>query len=170
MAGLQPANPTRSLYVERITISLDTELAQQFDAYISQRGYKNRSEAVRDLIRDALGAERLAEEKSAQCIGTLTYVYNHHERELAARLTQAQHHHHDLALSTLHVHLDHDNCMETVVLRGATEEVRQFADSVKSRAGVRHGHLYLVPAEVEKITHTHGHGHQHEHIHSRPKL
>jgi len=156
--------------MERITISLDTDLAQQFDSYINERGYRNRSEAVRDLIRDTLGAQSLKEEKSAYCIGTLTYVYNHHERELASRLTQAQHRHHDLALSTLHVHLDHDNCMETVVLRGTTDEVQQFADSVKSRPGVRHGHLYLVPAEVEKSTHAHGQGHRHEHVHSKPKL
>lgn len=157
--------------MERITISLDSDLARQFDAYINERGYRNRSEAIRDLIRETLGAERLETGgTTAHCIGTLTYVYNHHERELAARLTQAQHHHHDLALSTLHVHLDHDNCMETVVLRGATDEVRQFADSVKSRAGVRHGHLYLVPVEVETSSHPHGHGHQHAHVHSRPKL
>ncbi|GAB4355937.1 MAG: nickel-responsive transcriptional regulator NikR [Gammaproteobacteria bacterium] len=156
--------------MERITISLDEELAQQFDDYIAQRGYRNRSEAVRDLIRQALGAERLEAQDSAACIGTLTYVYNHHERELASRLTQAQHHHHDLALSTLHVHLDHDNCMETVVLRGETEEVRRFADSVVSRPGVRHGHLYLVPVEVERSSHPHGHGRSHEHLHNRPKL
>ena len=156
--------------MERITISLDSELARQFDAYINQRGYRNRSEAMRDLIRDTLGEERLGETESAHCIGTLTYVYNHHERELASRLTQVQHHHHDLALSTLHVHLDHDNCMETVVLRGKTDEVRGFANSVSTRPGVRHGHLYLVPVEVETSTHEHGHGHPHEHTHSRPKL
>ncbi len=156
--------------MERMTISLDEDLAHQFDQFISERGYRNRSEAVRDLIRQTLGSERLESEDSAHCIGTLTYVYNHHERELASRLTQVQHHHHDLALSTLHVHLDHDNCMETVVLRGATEDVRQFADSVIAKPGVRHGNLYLVPVEEEKTTHVHGHGHSHEHLHTRPKL
>lgn len=156
--------------MERMTISLDEDLAQQFDQFIAERGYRNRSEAIRDLIREKLGSKRLESEDSAHCIGTLTYVYNHHERELASRLTQVQHHHHDLALSTLHVHLDHDNCMETVVLRGATEDVRQFADAVTTRPGVRHGNLYLVPVEEEKTTHAHGHGHSHEHLHTRPKL
>jgi len=154
--------------VERITISLDDDLAAQFDQYLQQRSYKNRSEAMRDLIREKLEAERLQQSEQGDCVGTLTYVYNHHERELAARLTRAQHHHHDLASSTLHVHLDHDNCMETVVVNGPINRVREFADSVISRPGVRHGQLYVVPVDVEDSDHGHGHSHgsasRHSHI------
>ncbi len=152
--------------MERITISLDEELAGQFDRFLSDRGYRNRSEAVRDLIRERLESERLERSREGHCIGTLTYVYNHHERELASRLTDVQHHHHDLALSTLHVHLDHDHCMETVVLQGPTEQVRAFADSVITRAGVRHGRLYLVPVEVAGGKHSHGCG---PHTHVSPR-
>ena len=143
--------------MERITISLDQDLAQRFDEYLAQRGYRNRSEAMRDLIRDKLESDRL-DAAEGDSLGALTYVYNHHERELASRLTQAQHNHHDLAVSTLHVHLDHDNCMETVVLKGPTARLREFADSVISRPGVRHGQLYLVPVEIDHAAHGHGRG------------
>jgi CopG family nickel-responsive transcriptional regulator len=157
--------------MERFTISLEDELASQFQDYIDEHGYKNRSEAMRDLIREKLENKRL-EQAEGSCIGTLTYLYDHHERELAKRLTQTHHHHHDLSISTLHVHLDHDNCMETVVVKGNIKDVQQFASSVITQAGVRHGKLYLIPAEVEDGQHTHGghadenpqHGHSHEHI------
>jgi len=155
--------------LERITISLDDDLAQHFDQFMSQRGYGNRSEAIRDLIREKLETERLEKGKGGDCIGSLNYVYNHHERELAAKLTSAQHHHHDLAVSTLHVHLDHDHCMETVVLKGPVETVRSFANSVISRPGVRHGQLYLVPVSIEEATHDHGSDSHAPHVHARPK-
>lgn len=155
----------RGLDVERITISLDEDLARQFDAYIRGRGYQNRSEAVRDLIRERLAAERIEAEESAYCVGSLTYVYDHEERELASRLTRAHHDHHDIALSTLHVHLDHDDCIETVILRGPLAEVRAFAHSVISRPGVRHGYLHLVPVDAEADAHSHGT----VHVHSRSR-
>jgi CopG family nickel-responsive transcriptional regulator len=138
-----------------MTISLDTALADEFDRFIKHHGYHNRSEAVRDLIRLKLETERLEQEQKGYCVGTLTYVYNHEERELARRLTTVQHQHHDLAVSTLHVHLDHDNCLETVVVQGPTRQVRAFADEVVSRPGVRHGELYLIPVDVHESSHTH---------------
>jgi len=131
--------------MQRITITLDDELVLQFEDWRKQRGYGNRSEALRDLIRDRLGAERFAAAEGGDCLATLTYVYNHHQRELAARMTQLSHHHHDLAISTLHVHLDHDDCLETVVLRGSVARVRAFANAVTAQTGVRHGRLYLLP-------------------------
>ena len=155
--------------MERITISLDDDLAHHFDHFMEQRGYRNRSEAIRDLIREKLETERLEKRQEGDCIGTLSYVYNHHERELAAKLTSVQHHHHNLAISTLHVHLDHDHCMETVVLKGSVEHVRTFANSVISRPGVRHGQLYLVPVEFEEATHTHGSDSRAPHVHARPQ-
>ncbi len=143
--------------MERISISVDSELATAFDAFLRRRGYGNRSEAVRDLIRRALEEERLEEADPPHCVASLTYVYNHHERELASRLTGSQHEHHDLAHATLHVHLDHDHCLETVILRGATQEVREFADGVCAQRGVRHGRLHLVPVQESSTPHRHHH-------------
>lgn len=153
--------------MERITISLDTELAGEFDQFAKQHGYLNRSEAIRDLIRQKLETERLEQTDKGYCVGTITYVYNHEERELARRLTQAQHAHHDLAVSTLHVHLDHDNCLETVVVDGPTQQVRAFANEVIARPGVRHGKLYLIPVDVQEKVHEHGHG-RGRHSHRSP--
>ena len=153
--------------MERMTISLDKALADEFDQFITRHGYRNRSEAVRDLIRLKLESERLERERQGQCVGTLTYVYNHEERELARRLTTLQHDHHDLAVSTLHVHLDHDNCLETVVVQGPTQQVRAFTDAVIARPGVRHGELYLIPVDVRDSAHAHGPGHS-RHTHRSP--
>ncbi len=155
--------------MERITISLDDDLAQQFDEFLNQQGYGNRSEAIRDLIREKLESRQLEKNAEGDCIGSLNYVYNHHERELAAKLTSVQHHHHNLAVSTLHVHLDHDNCMETVILKGPVETVRSFANSVISRPGVRHGQLYLVPVDIEESTHKHGTHSNNPHTHAKPQ-
>ncbi len=154
--------------MERMTISLDSALAEEFDRFIKKHSYRNRSEAVRDLIRLKLESQRLEREQKGHCIGTLTYVYNHEERELARRLTTVQHAHHDLAVSTLHVHLDHDNCLETVVVQGPTRQVRAFADEVISRPGVRHGELYLIPVDIKDSAHRHGGGRS-RHTHRSPR-
>lgn len=103
--------------MERFTISLDASLASQFDELIAARGYVNRSEAVRDLIRGAIEHDRRREPPSGHCVANLSYVYNHHERELAERLTGLQHDHHDLTVAAMHSHLDHDNCLESVILQ-----------------------------------------------------
>lgn len=150
--------------MERFTISLDEQLARQFDALIRRQGYQNRSEAVRDMLRQRLENERIAKEEAPHCIASLSYVYNHHERDLAARLMSIQHEHHDLSLSTMHVHLDHDNCLETVILRGPTTQVRRFAENVIAERGVRHGQLNLVPVDMDMQHHQHG-----AHVHSHPK-
>lgn len=142
--------------MKRLTMSLDDELADAFEALVRARGYENRSEAFRDLMRRDLGDVRLRDRPDEPCVATLSYVYNHHQRQLAMRLTDLQHEHHELTVSTTHAHLDHDHCIETVILRGRTADVRAFADSVTAQAGVSHGHLHLVPMAVR-----HSHGHQH---------
>ena len=154
--------------MERFTISLDEALASQFDQLIAARGYSNRSEAVRDLIRGAIESDRLRETPAGHCVANLSYVYNHHERELAERLTGLQHDHHDLTVAAMHSHLDHDNCLESVILKGATAEVRQFADALMAERGVRHGKLNLISVELHQA-HRHDHGPGSErHMHLKP--
>jgi CopG family nickel-responsive transcriptional regulator len=149
---------------ERFTISLEGSLAKQFDAYMRAKGYTNRSEAVRDFIRQRLDDEQLGSGESGHCVATLSYVYDHRELDLAARLTRAQHEHHDLILATQHVHLDHHNCLETAMLRGPVQAVRTFAEGVIASRGVRHGHLHLIAAKLSP-SHAHGGG---EHRHFEP--
>ncbi len=151
---------------ERFTISLEDELAAQFDAYLQDKGYGNRSEAVRDLIRDRLGEEQLGAKGNGHCVASLTYVYNHHQLDLAGRLTDTHHQHHDLTLATQHVHLDHDNCLETVLLRGPATAVRAFAEAVIAERGVRHGKLHMIPVQLAD-EHSHGTG---RHVHSKPTV
>jgi CopG family nickel-responsive transcriptional regulator len=146
--------------MERFTISLDNKLATEFDQLIGERGYLNRSEALRDMLRNKLNTLRLQDAQAPNCVASLSYVYNHHVRDLAERLTELQHHHHDLVVASTHVHLDHDNCLETVLLRGATEMVRRFADALIAERGVRHGQINLVPVDVDA---------GHLHVHNHPK-
>ena len=158
--------------MERITISLDEDLARDFDALIARKGYQNRSEAVRDLLRSHIQGALQAERQSGQCVASLSYVYNHHERDLAERLTGIQHGHHDLTVATMHVHLDHDNCLETVVLKGATTAVRSFAESVCAERGVRHGQVNVVSVELDHGRHSHGYaprGAAASHLHIKPR-
>ena len=103
--------------MERFTISLDENLAVAFDALTKKRGYATRSEAVRDILRTHLQSEAEKQDTKGICVANLSYVYNHHERELAERLTRIQHAHHELTVSTMHAHLDHDQCIETPELR-----------------------------------------------------
>lgn len=159
--------------MERITISINEHLAEAFDRLIAQRGYKNRSEAVRDLVRKHLEAELALESNEGYCVANLSYVFNHHERDLAERLTVLQHDHHDLTVATMHAHLDHDNCLESLILRGSTVGVRAFADAMKAERGVRHGQLNLVTVDISS-GHDHQHGYvprgkAHTHIHMHPK-
>jgi CopG family nickel-responsive transcriptional regulator len=152
--------------MERFTISLDEALAHQFDALIADRGYSNRSEAVRDLIRGAIESDRQRDPPSGHCVAALSYVFNHHQRDLADRLTGLQHEHHDLTVAALHSHLDHENCLESVILKGPTAQVRRFADALMAESGVRHGQLNVIAMEAE---HRHAHdAHGAPHIHYRP--
>jgi CopG family nickel-responsive transcriptional regulator len=150
--------------MQRITISIDDELAAAFDQFSRKHGYANRSEAVRDLIRDRLDQRRAQEQPGARCVASLSFVYDHHQRTLAERLATRQHQRHDLTVAAMHVHLDHQNCLETVILQGDARAVRQFADKLTAEPGVRHGHLNLVTVESGE-KHTHGaHGSSHRHL------
>lgn len=151
--------------MERFTISMDDQLFKQFDEVAQARGYYNRSEAIRDLIREYLEASRLQKDNKGYCIATLTYIYNHHERDLAGQVTSAHHQHHDLTLSSMHVHLDHDNCLEVTILRGTVQDVRRFANQIIATNGVRHGKLHIVPIELSQETHAHS---AVPHTHSSP--
>ena len=150
--------------MERFTISLDEKLASEFDRLIRERGYLNRSEAVRDMLRGKLDTLRLQQAQAPFCVASLSYVYNHHERELASRLAHLHHEHHDLSLSTMHVHLDHEQCVETVIIRGPTRQAVSFAESVIAQSGVRHGKINVISVERERA-----HAHPAGHIHYHPK-
>jgi CopG family transcriptional regulator, nickel-responsive regulator len=149
--------------MERHTISLDAQLSEQFDRFMHRHGYENRSEAIRDLIRERLEADRLEQDENGYCVATLSYIYNHHERALASQVTAVHHLHHDLTLSSMHVHMDHDNCLEVVFIRGKIPDVRSFADKVIAMRGVRHGKLHLVPVALSQALHTHSAG-AHTHL------
>lgn len=131
--------------MQRITITIDDDLLAVVDQLSRRRGYGSRSEAIRDLVREASAREDAAGSGGTPCIATLTYVYEHETRDLARRLTEAQHHHHDLSVSTLHVHMDHDDCLEVTVLKGAVGQVKAFADTVTTQRGVRFGKLHVIP-------------------------
>ena len=152
--------------MDRFTISLDPRLAAEFDALVRERGYTSRSEAVRDILRGHLSARREVGDPTGPCVAALSYVYNHHERDLAERLAAIQHAHHELIVSTMHAHLDHEHCIETVILMGRARAVREFADLLTSERGVRHGQLNLVSAEVG-AEHSHD-GHRHRHLRPGP--
>jgi CopG family nickel-responsive transcriptional regulator len=153
--------------MERFTISLDERLATDFDELIKERGYANRSEAVRDVLRTHLQQSAEKRDAKGSCVANLSYVYNHHERDLAERLTSIQHAQHDLTISTMHAHLDHDQCIESVLLKGPVKRVREFAEEVIAERGVRHGSLNLIVVEPGPA-HTHG-GATYSHRHLIPR-
>lgn len=148
--------------MDRFTISLDESLAAAFDELIKERRYSTRSEAVRDILRSHLQLNEQKRNNKGYCVAALSYVYNHHERELAERLTSLQHAHHEVMISTTHAHLDHDQCIETVMLKGQVAQVRQFTDEIIAERGVRHGQSNLVNVELGK-PHPHG-GSTHRHL------
>lgn len=126
--------------IVRFGVSLDDRLLQRFDELIEGKGYVNRSEAVRDLIRNALVEDQWAR-GDEEIVGTVTLVYDHHTRDLSDKLTEQQHSHHGSIISALHVHLDEHNCLEVVVVKGRAGEVRRLADELVGTKGVKHGKL-----------------------------
>jgi CopG family transcriptional regulator, nickel-responsive regulator len=148
--------------MQRVTITIDDDLVAEIDAFMETRGYANRSEAIRDLARSGLEKFSTEAAPGRECVATLSYVYDHAARQLPKRLTQDFHDHHSLAQATLHVHLDHDSCLEVTVLKGPGSEVKTFADHVIAERGVRHGHVVFMPTDSfesprERI-HVHGSG------------
>ena len=152
--------------MQRITITIDEDLLETIDIVMQRRGYASRSEAVRDLIREAASRE-IALTDQTPCVAVLGYVYDHETRALAQRLTRTFHDHHDLSVAGMHVHLDHESCLEVAVLRGPMAAVRGVADVLTAQRGVRHANLHVVPAEVSHSRH--GHGERvttHPHVHT----
>jgi CopG family transcriptional regulator, nickel-responsive regulator len=154
--------------MQRVTITIDDGLAEELDRFMAGRGYANRSEAMRDLARSGLQQAATEVAGNRPCVAALVYLYDHEARELPKRLTRDFHHRHDLAHTTLHVHLDHDSCMEVTVLKGRGAEVQKFADHIIAERGVRHGHVVYLPADGAhshdagaKHSHSHSHGHTH---------
>jgi CopG family nickel-responsive transcriptional regulator len=132
----------------RFGISIDRDLLDSFDRLIDQKGYMNRSEAIRDLLRSAL-VEQKWEAGEEETVGTVTLVYNHHVRDLSDKLTEQQHSHHNEIISALHVHLDAHNCLEVLVVRGKAREVKKIADALIGVKGVKHGKLVMTTTGEE---------------------
>jgi CopG family nickel-responsive transcriptional regulator len=154
--------------MQRVTISMSDALAEELEAFMASHGYDNRSEALRDLARSGLERAKAAEGTTGQCVATLTYVFDQHVREIPKRLAESYHDHHDLAVATMRVHLDHENCLEVAVLRGETGSVRDFAKGVAAERGVRHGQVNFIPVEIEVERHRHGSSEE-PHVHAHPK-
>ena len=135
----------KSNEVIRFGVSMEKGLLDEFDALAHDKGYENRSEAIRDMVRDLLVEKKLREENT-EGVGTLTLVYNHHQRELEEKLTNYQHDHLESVVSTVHVHLSHHLCLEVLILRGKSKEIRKVADGLIATKGVQHGKLLLTTA------------------------
>jgi CopG family nickel-responsive transcriptional regulator len=153
--------------MQRVTVTLDDDLVADLDRFMVARGYQNRSETIRDLARAGMQQAILETSQDGDSVGALVYVYNHEVRELAKRLVHTCHAHHNLSLCTTHVHLDHESCLEVVVLRGPTGDVRRFAGQVIAERGVRHGQLVLIPVDISADKHAHGDKPPHTHDHVR---
>jgi CopG family nickel-responsive transcriptional regulator len=133
--------------LSRIGVSIDSELLRRFDAFIADKGYENRSEAFRDLIRDQLVSSAIVA-ANILVVGTVTLIYDHHIRLLPEKLTDLQHEFHEIVVSTLHAHLDRERCLEVVILRGKSRDVRRLADKLVSIKGVQHGRLVMSSPET----------------------
>jgi CopG family nickel-responsive transcriptional regulator len=132
----------------RFGISLPEELSIQFNALIKSKNYQNRSEAIRDLIRNVLIQDAIT--GNEQMVGVLALIYDHHKRELQDKLTELQHDHVEAIISAMHVHLDHVNCLEVIIIRGIASRIRQLADRMIATKGIKHGNLYLTTGHKER--------------------
>jgi CopG family transcriptional regulator, nickel-responsive regulator len=132
----------------RISVSLPSELLRQLDEMMEQKGYDNRSLAVADMVRDSL-VEHRQRLGNAEIAGTITLVYDHHKQHVQATLTDIQHDHHEVIISTMHVHLDHHNCLEVLVVRGRASLVKKIADELIGAKGVKHGKLTVTTTGKE---------------------
>ncbi len=144
----------------RFGVSIDDKLLEMFDKEIKEKGYSNRSEAIRDLIRDNIVNEEWATDK--ETVGTITIVYDHHTRDLSANLTHIQHSFEGDIKSVLHIHLDHSNCLEVLVVQGQGQLLKAFADQLTSLRGVKHGKLTMTT--TGGLLPSRGAGHTHDHV------
>ena len=152
--------------LERVTISMSDEFAAELAAFMNDNRYGNRSEALRHLARLGLERFRIDRDVAGPRIATLSYIYDHHARELPKRLTEAHQTHHRLQVATMHVHLDPDSCLEVAVLRGDAGAVRDFSKAVIAERGVTHGHLSFAPIATRASGHVQGAvARPHRHVH-----
>ena len=128
--------------ITRFGVSLRSTLLEQFDELIEEKGYSNRSEAIRDLIRNRLVEEKWAQE-DVEVVGAISLLYSHDVRELTHRLTEFEHDHHVAIISKMHIHLNEHNCLEILAVRGLASEVREIAEKLISTKGVKHGKLIM---------------------------
>jgi CopG family nickel-responsive transcriptional regulator len=150
----------------RTGVALDSDLLKRFDRFIRSAGYDNRSEAFRDLIRDRLNDAHV-QFGNGFVVGTVTLIYDHHWRLLTDKLTELQHQYHPLIISTVHSHLDHDMCLEVVVVKGKLKQVQELAGRLIGLKGVQHGKLVTsAPEAYTPISGKYSHGRPHSHHHS----
>lgn len=149
----------------RFSVAVGGELLERFDDYCHVHRYATRSEAVRGLMRSALISEAIAHDDEP-AMGVVTLVYDHHATQIGDRLTQMQHDHLEMVVTTTHVHLDHARCMEVILLRGLVQDVRSLADSLIATKGVETGKLVITAARPPESGHSHVHGHRHAGSHS----
>lgn len=150
--------------LSRIGIALDSDLLSRFDNFITRLGYTNRSEAFRDLIRDRLVAEQ-ASTPNATVVGTVTLIYDHHAHGVTEKLTELQHGHQELVVCTSHAHLDHDSCLEVIIVRGQSVSVEQFAGRLIGLKGVQHGRLVMTVTQPSSGNGQNAKGKSHPHKH-----
>ena len=136
-----------TMVVERVGVSFEPELLSKFDALIKVKGYNNRSEAIRDLVRKSL-IESEIESENGEVIGTLTIIYDHDVGDVTNRLLHLQHHHHSEISSTSHIHVDQHTCLEVLVVRGQAKNVRELSDNIKAVKGVKHGELIITTTSI----------------------
>ena len=134
--------------LSRIGVAIDSNLLEKFDQLIAKRGYGNRSEAFRDLIREEL-VQKAWESPDDLIFGTITLVYDHHVRMLSDKLTDVQHQHFESVLSSMHVHIDHDNCLEVIIVKGRARDVQHIANALISTKGVKHGRLTITTSGAD---------------------
>ncbi len=138
--------------ITRFGVSIEQDLLENYDRLIGERGYATRSEALRDLIRDALVGQKIESQKHTQVLGSLTLVYDHHASNLVQEMGEIQHRFHNLVLSVMHLHVSHDDCMEVIALRGKVGDIVKLSNGLLSLKGIKHGKLFLtLPSST--ITH-----------------
>ncbi|UCF12141.1 MAG: nickel-responsive transcriptional regulator NikR [Thermoplasmatales archaeon] len=133
--------------IMRFGVSIEPGLLKKFDKVIRKKGYTNRSEAIRDIIRKNLIIEK-NKDPNLVSIGTLTMIYDHHTGNLTNRLLDMQHDHTNEILSTTHIHIDHHNCLEVLVLKGKNDNIKKLADKIKSLKGIKHGELVITESQI----------------------
>ena len=152
--------------MQRVTVTIEPALLQQLDAHMSRSGATNRSEALRDLVRQGLAAKQPPQE-GAECVGVISYALDPTVRDLGRRVPQSRHRHHDRAVAAMSVPLDHAAAVEVAVMRGTVGDVSAYADGLFLERGIRHGRLSLIPVRTEIEFHEHGDGKPHSHSHLR---